>query len=127
MNSDNLQEMDNMRNSLVTIATEAFRFDNTFWKMLEKLDFEDRKKYLGQYEWFCKKLKNALNTAGIDVVDIKGQVYDPGMAVVPLNIDEFDPDNELVIDYLIEPIIMKDGKTLKEGTALLKLSGGDNA
>ncbi len=125
--SNNSQEYDNMIASLVTVATEAFRFEGTFAKMLEKLDYDEQKKYVGQYSWFSKRIGNALKNSGIDIVDVKGQKYDPGMAVVPLNLEEFNPDDELVIDYLIEPIIMKDGKTLKEGTAILKTVGGEEA
>ena len=47
--------------------------------------------------------------------------YDAGMALTPLNIDEFTKDDELVVDYIIEPIIMDaEGNIVKTGTAMLR-------
>ena len=46
-------------------------------------------------------------------------MYDPGMAVTPLNIDEFDVQDQLFVLQTIEPIVMQDGIVRKSGTVLL--------
>ena len=53
------------------------------------------------------------------IVDVEGQPYDIGMALSPLNIDDFDPDDHLYVEQMIEPIIMDDNNVLKTGTAML--------
>ena len=115
-----MSEVDQLRDNIVSIATEAYRFGNAFDGMLEKMSFDDRKKYSSQFAWFKKRVDKAVNDAGYDIVDLKGQPYDPGMAVKPINIEDFDVDDDLYVDYLIEPIIMRDGTVIKEGTAILK-------
>lgn len=42
------------------------------------------------FSGFPKKVTKALDDAGITVVSLDGQLYDPGMAVTPLNIEDFD-------------------------------------
>ena len=42
------------------------------------------------------------------------------MAVTPLNIDDFDTDEGLVIAQMIEPILMDGGSVRRTGTVLLK-------
>ena len=41
------------------------------------------------------------------------------MAVTPLNIDEFDENDKLYIQQIIEPIIMRDDEIIKPGTVVL--------
>ena len=47
-------------------------------------------------------------------------VYDVGIAATPLNLSDFDKDEELLIDQVIEPIVMFQGKVVKSGVVLLK-------
>ena len=53
------------------------------------------------------------------IQNAEGQLYDPGMAITPLNIDEFDPDDPLYVEQMIEPIIMQGDTVCKIGTAIL--------
>ena len=60
-----------------------------------------------------------MEDAGLLCIDVEGKIYDPGMAVTPLNIDDFEPDDDLFVEQMMEPIIMRDGKVQKTGTVLL--------
>ena len=114
--------MDNynaIKNSVIEIAVEHYRFKNTFMKAISKLDFEEQSKYMSQFAWFSKKVTKAVEEAGLRIVSIEGQAYDPGMAVTPLNIDDFEVEDELKIVQMIEPIIMQEDTVLKTGTVLL--------
>ena len=57
--------------------------------------------------------------AGMKLINLEGQMFDPGMAVTPLNLDEFDADEPLLVQRMIEPIVMKDGRVCRTGTAML--------
>ncbi len=107
------------KNNLVSIAVELFRFQKVFVKAISKLDMEEQSKYTSQYAWFEKKVIKALNESGLYLVCPEGQIYDPGMAVTALNIDEFEVDDELLVEQVIEPIIMCDNAVYKTGTVLL--------
>ena len=112
-------EYENLKNSVIEIAVEHYRFKNTFMKAISKLDFEEQSKYMSQFAWFSKKVTKAVEEAGLRIVSLEGQAYDPGMAVTPLNIDDFEVEDELKIVQMIEPIIMQEDAVLKTGTVLL--------
>lgn len=108
-----------LQNSLITIASELFRFQHVFEKAVSKLTLDEQTKYMSQYNWFSKKVIKALNAANLKLINLEGQLYDPGMAVTPLNIDDYEPDDPLYILQMIEPIIMQNDNVLKTGTVIL--------
>lgn len=114
-----MENIDRLKNSVLEIAVEHYRFKNTFIKAISKLDFEEQSKYMSQFAWFSKKVTKAVEDAGLRIVSLEGQAYDPGMAVTPLNIDDFEVEDELKIVQMIEPIIMQEDTVLKTGTVLL--------
>lgn len=108
-----------LQESLCAIALELFRFQQVFQKVLGKLTLEDQKKYRGQFSWFAGKVNRALEGAGLRLCSLEGQIYDPGMAVTPLNLDEFAEDEKLYILQMIEPIIMQEDRVFRMGTVVL--------
>ena len=114
-----MKDIDVLQNSIANISSELCRFKNVFEKAISKLDFEEQSKYMSQFAWFSKKVTKAVEDAGLRIVSLEGQAYDPGMAVTPLNIDDFEVEDELKIVQMIEPIIMQEDTVLKTGTVLL--------
>ena len=53
-------------------------------------------------------------------MSVEEHPYDPGMAVTPLNIDEFDSSDRLVVDQMLDPIIMGRNGIMKMGTVTLR-------
>ena len=108
-----------LRNTIIDMAVEAWRFRRVFDKAMSKLEAGESTRYIGQFNWFIKKVESALKTAGMRIVNVEGQPYDIGMALSPLNIDDFEAEDRLYVEQMIEPIIMDDEKVLKTGTAIL--------
>lgn len=108
-----------MRQSMIDIAAEAWRFRRVFIKAMAKLDLNESSKYLNQYSWFTKKVDAALESAGLTVVNVEGQCYDTGMAVTPINLDDFEADEQLFVEQMLEPIIMDQQTVVKAGTVIL--------
>ncbi len=104
---------------LVEIAVESWRFRRVFSKAMQKLDAGEATKYNSQYLWFENKVTKSLETAGLQLNNIEGLLYDTGLPVVPLNLDEFEANDLLFIKQVLEPIIMKDEAVLRQGTVLL--------
>lgn len=113
-------EVDDLLESIKNLVVESWRFSKVFENVLVRCDLSDQEKYLSQYRWFAKKLEENLRIAGMRVVNIEGQNFDSGSAVTPLNLDEFDEGDDLVIAQMIEPIIMGEGGIVKTGTVLLE-------
>lgn len=114
------QQIDTMKDSLITIAMEAWRFSKVFERALIKLDAGEQSRYVGQLRWFIKKVEESLTKAELRVVNVEGHPFDPGMAATPLNIEDFDADDILVVDQMLEPIIMGKDGVLKTGTVILR-------
>ncbi len=108
-----------LQDSLISIASELLRFQRVFEKAISKLAVDDQSKYISQFSWFSKKVKKALDDAGLRLLSLEGQLYDPGMAVTPINIDEFETTDTLFVAQTVEPIIMHDDEVFKTGTVIL--------
>lgn len=109
--------------AITEIAVEEWRFRRTFERIAKMLDDTDSQKFKSQYSWFSKKVATALNTAGLSVVNFEEQDYDAGMPVFALNLDDFEPNESLVVSQMIEPVIMADNKVRKTGTVILRRRG----
>lgn len=113
------KDVEILQNSLISISSELFRFQRVFEKAVGKLDMEEHRKYMSQYLWFSKKVNQALAEAGYKLLNPEGQLYDSGMAVTPLNIDDFSTDDQLYVMQTIEPIIIQGDEVYKIGTVIL--------
>ncbi len=106
--------------SILDISVESWRFGKLFDRLLTTLDAGEQGRYRGQFRWFQKKLDEALSVAQLKIINVEGHPYDPGMAATPLNIDEFEPQDSLIVDQMLEPIIMGPEGIVKTGTATLR-------
>ena len=105
---------------IINIAIEAWRFRRVSNRLINKLDSAERQRYQNQSRWFEKKLEEFLAEVGWQIVDIEGQAFDPGMAATPLNIEDFDAEDSLIVDQMLEPIIMSSEGLVRTGTVMLK-------
>jgi hypothetical protein len=105
---------------IVSMAVESWRFSRVFDRLLLKLDAGEQTRYKSQFRWFIKKVEEALEQADLRIVNVEGHPFDPGMAATPLNIEEFDANDALMVDQMIEPIIMGKEGLIKTGTVTLR-------
>ena len=108
-----------LRDVVVQMAVESWRFGRVFDRLLLKLDAGEQKRYQNQFRWFLKKVDEALGQADLRIVNVEGQPFDPGIAATPLNIEEFESQDVLLIDQMLEPIIMGKEGLVKTGTVTL--------
>jgi hypothetical protein len=111
---------DAMRDAVIIMAVESWRFGRVFDRLLLKLDAGEKKRYKSQFHWFIKKVEEALEKADLEIVNVEGHPFDPGMAATPLNIEGFDVQDALIVDQMIEPIIMGKKGLVKTGTVTLR-------
>ncbi len=109
-----------MEQSLIEMAVESWRFARLFSRVVNKLDAGESSRYVNQLRYFQKKLEESLDANGLKLVNVEGQPYDPGMAASALNVGDFGPDDELLVDQMVEPIIMGPEGLRKQGTVMLR-------
>ena len=121
--SENKQQLTpscDLAQTVATMATESWRVSKMFERLLRKLDAGEGNRYKHQLQWFMKKVNEALEQADLKIVNVQGHPFDPGMAATPLNIEEFEAGDTLIVDQMLEPIIMGKGGLFKTGTVTLR-------
>lgn len=106
--------------SLINLAVESWRMGRVFQRVLTKLDAGEQNRYKSQFRWFIKKVEEALEQAELRIVNVEGHPFDTGMAATPINIEEFDANDRLMVDQMLEPIIMGKDGLVKTGTVTLR-------
>jgi len=109
-----------MCEALVNMATESWRFSRLVERLLAKLDAGEQSRYINQLRWFIKKVEGSLEKSGLTMVSIEGQIFDPGMAATPLNMEEFSGADVLIVGQMVEPIIMGKQGVIKTGSVILR-------
>lgn len=121
MQSENINgRIEALNQVVISMAVESWRFGRVFDRVLVKLDAGEQARYRSQFRWFMKKLEDSLEDAGLRIVNVDGHLFDPGMAATPINIEEFDANDTLMVDQMIEPIIMGTNGLVKAGTVILR-------
>lgn len=106
--------------ALVELSIESWRLCRLFERVLTKLDAGEATRYTNQIRYFLKNLESHLESSGLKMVSHEGQSYDTGMAVTVLNMEDFSPDDVLVIDRMVEPVVMGPDGVRKQGTVTLR-------
>jgi hypothetical protein len=120
LNARSESQEDVLEASLIDVVVESWRLTRSFTRLLTKLDASEAVRYQSQLRFYLKRLDAALGAAGLKIADLEGQPYDPGMAATPLNIADFAPDDVLLVDQMLEPVIMGDSGLRRTGTIMLK-------
>ena len=118
--ADEKPALEVLTKSLLDLAVESWRFRRLCDRLLLKLDAGEQGRYRGQFRWFQGKLEDSLTDAGMQMVNVEGHAFDPGMAATPLNIEEFGSDDTLIVDQMLEPIIMGPEGVVRTGTVTLR-------
>ncbi len=109
-----------LETTLVSLAIESWRLSKSFERLLIKSDPMEQRKYKSKLSWFNKKLNETLEEANLKFINLENQKYDTGAAVTAINLDDFQPDEDLEIDQMIEPIVMSNEGVLIAGTVVLR-------
>lgn len=115
-NSPSINETD----ELIKIYIESFRFLSMVKKIVCALDESKQRRYAGRISWYEEQWNSIMSTRGFNVFCKTGIDYEPGILGQIQNLEDFDSEEQLVIEKWNEPtIIDKDGKILHQGIALV--------
>ena len=108
------------KDAIINLAIESWRFAKVYERVITRLDTNQTQRYTRQLQQFVKKAEESLEGVGLRIVNVEGYPYDPGMAATPLNIEHFEPEDHLVVDKMLEPIVMEGTVLAKTGTVTLR-------
>jgi hypothetical protein len=96
------------------------------------LDPKDEKsiiRWSSKFSFFERYWGEALEKAGVTSLNIVGQEYSVGLQVEAINLEDFGPEDVLVIDEVLKPLLVYKGKSqetiklLQLGRVVLKRKG----
>ena len=120
--SQNLSCESNNISDIAELLVEEFRFIKSYISAVNKLYPEERQKYQSAYEYHINMLNNFSEKMKMKIVKLDGLPYDDGLSIKALNIEDFDKDDTLIIEQVIEPLIIssENGSIIKSGSVILK-------
>lgn len=107
---------------IADLLVEEYRFMRSYLSMIDRLFDDEKTRYKSTYEFHKKKLTEITKTLNLNIVTFDGKEYDVGLPVTPLNADEFEQSDKLIIEQSIEPTIVNNaGSVIRIGTVILGL------
>jgi hypothetical protein len=106
--------------ALIEMSVESWRFSRVYVRLLNKLDAGESTRFVNQFRYFTKRIEESLETANLKLVNVEGHPYDPGRAATAINLGDFGPDDVLLVDQMVEPIIMGPDGLVRPGTVMLR-------
>src|SRR5689334_13522441 len=120
MTATDASRSDALERSLIEVAVDTWRLSRLFGRVVTKLDAGEQVRYANQLRYFQRKIDEELEAVGLKLVTVEGQPFDPGIAASAVNLGDFHPDDALLIDQMVEPIVMGAGGLKRAGTVLLR-------
>lgn len=108
--------------ALVNLATESYRLIKTFERLSEKLDETDNRRFVNRSTFFRRVLDESLAANGLRLHEPKvNTLFDIGMPVTAVNLEDFADEANLKIDSILEPVVLDaSGAIIKSGLVTLK-------
>ena len=118
--NEEAESIPQLEKALMEVAIDSWRLSKLFIRAISKLDAGEGSKYASQLRYFQKRIEESLESGGLRLVNLEGQPFDAGMAASALNGGDFGPDDVLIVDQMVEPIVMGKDGLKKEGTVMLR-------
>lgn len=111
----------NMEETDIKFLSEVVHFKKAVLAALKVEIPTNQRKIKMAYDRINKAISRYCNDKGVEIKDIEGMEYDPGLPVDPLNLEDFTPNDELYVGVMLEPIIKEKGtsKVLRNGKVFL--------
>jgi hypothetical protein len=106
--------------TIVGLVLEAYRLSSLVNTVLRHLDVTEAKKYVSRLAFSSQNIHAILEGSGLKIVPLEGVAFDEGLAVSAVNLSDFDSDDELVIERVLEPLIMGPLGIMHTGIVSLK-------
>ena len=106
--------------AVVDLAIVSWRTSRLCARVIGRLDAGEGERYANQLRFLQRKVVEQIEAAGMSLVSVEGQPFDPGVAASAVNLGDFSPEDELLVDHMIEPIIMGPDGLVKEGVVTLR-------
>ena len=110
------------KTEMINLIVEAYRLRNFTANLVKNTnDVRLIKRASNIITRFDKHFLGTLNTFNLELLDFTGHVYETGLPVHPINLADFEGEDILVIEAMIEPVIKESNSAniLKPGVVVV--------
>lgn len=104
---------------MAALAVEFWKLVRTMERTVERLPLEHQSKTLAQTKFASQRLETILRDQGLSLSTFDGKPFEPNLPVAAINGDEFNSEDELVIEATIEPTVTEGMQVLSMGKVIL--------
>ena len=105
---------------IVDFLIEDFRFSRSYISAVDRLFPEEKKKFESSFAFHRDRMDELAKRFNAYVKTYDGFDYIEGLPVTPLNADDFESSDDLIVAQTIEPTILNSvGHPIRQGTVLL--------
>jgi len=108
---------------LANLSVEYWRLLRMYDRAVKEQAPEKQLKASAQFRYSSKKLHKIMEESGLRLIAYEGQKYTANLPVTVLNGDDFDDNEELIIDQTLEPTIIEGDRVLMFGKVVVRKEG----
>ena len=101
------------------LAVEMWKMSKVLEKVIADLPNDKAERRLPQLRYSRDRLDVILQDAGLRLVTFDGEVFSANLPVTPVNADEFEDNDNFLIETTLEPSIVGPDKVIYTGKVVL--------
>ena len=109
--------------ALLLLATEWWKSTRRLLRLAAEAAPDRVERERAQATYAARRINAALAGLGLRLADHDGQPYSPAMPAEPVNPEDFDTEEGLVVAETIEPTVLLDGRIVQRGKVVLRRAG----
>jgi hypothetical protein len=110
---------DEQAQALALIASEWFKAARRLLQLTEKTTPDRVERERAQLAYASSRITDVLSQGGMRMVTHEGTAFSPQLPVEPVNPEDFDSEEGLVVHETLEPTILLQGRVITRGRVVL--------
>ncbi len=107
--------------NFLKIILESWRLKTSFERVVPLLESKEQKKNLSKIKWYENNLVEVLASCDLKLATFDGEPYSTGIPATPVNIEDFESEDDLYVKHTIEPtIIDESGSIVHSGSIIVE-------
>lgn len=108
------------RDTLVLLAVEWWKANRRLLRLAAEAAPDRLDRERAQAAYAGRRIEAALASLGVRLAEHTGQPYSPGLPAEPVNPEDFDSEEGLMVADTIEPTVLAEGRILLRGKVVLR-------
>lgn len=109
------------------LAVEHWRLIRALIRASGGLDERNAGRLQAQARYAERQLEITLEGANLTLAFFDGELFEAGLPVDAINIDDFQPEDTLIVDTTVEPTVVAEGRVILVGRVHIARSGKSEA